>query len=1131
MLRKTSVLALCLVLVCLILPQLVWGQQVTAAITGIITDPSGAPISGAEITATDVDRGTVWTARTNEEGAYNLPRLPIGSYKVQVEARGFERAVRPATQLVLNQTARMDVQMVVGQMNQTVEVTSEAPLLQTDGTQLGTIIDAVTVSNLPLASRNYNQLTLLAPGAVTISPGTFTSATTTGFGSNGDTASRPYINGNHEQANNYVLDGIDNNQVSDNLLGYVPNADAIQEFNMITQNAPAEFGNFQGGIINVSLKSGTNQYHGTLFEFLRNDQLNANSWENNHTIVNGQAAPRNVMRWNQFGGTVGGPIKRDKLFFFADYQGLRYDIPASAQTTSVLTQAERNGDFSAMLQGGNNIQLKNPFANGAPFLNDQIPLPMESPIAQKLFSSKWYPLPNTTGANNGLSNNYTYSVGNNNHTDQGDIKVDYNMSNADRIFARYSRLYTNDPGTTTWTLGYDPVVTDDAHHGVLDWTHTIGSSIVNEVRFGINYIVPFNGFYPAADVGDLGQEIGIANGNLAGQGLLALNFGGGFLPGKGSPSSYGNNVTGAYQKFASTVGQAEDTVVITKGRHTIHAGFQVFRNRINAYYAGNNGNIGIANLTGVYTGTGETDLFLGLVNSFSGGPQTQATWGQRSSVYAGFVQDDFRIANNLTLNIGLRYENHTPWVEVNDRQAAFGLYSGQIYIAGQSCPYTNCRALYNNYNGLGNYQPRLGVAWTPSGLRGKTVVRAAYGTSEFLEGTGTNLRLPMNPPTYLPNFQNTNPATVTAGEQQPYPLSVGPTPPPASNEFQGAELRVWDPNMQPATIQQWSLTVQQQITPTMTLSASYVGQHGVHLTEPMAYGQKVWEGTNPDGTAITAPSPYLAGNPTLQNEAGLIVGTAPAGSQRYNALQATLQKRFSNGLQFQVAYTWSKCMSNNAGYYGTWSGNSQSYFSNEFWDNVYDGSREWGPCFFDQTQNLTAYAVYEVPFGKGRHYGNAAEPILNAIAGGWNIDPIVTMHTGFPMSPFTWADPSGTGGNPDPTRPDCALGAGNYTPQSVPGGIQWFNPDPNAFPVPSGRFGNCGNDALRGPGGKQLDLSLQKDFAIKEGMKLEFRTDFVNFTNTKMLAHPDLFVGGGFGMITATANTPRNIQFGLKLLF
>jgi hypothetical protein len=299
----------------------------------------------------------------------------------------------------------------------------------------------------------------------------------------------------------------------------------------------------------------------------------------------------------------------------------------------------------------------------------------------------------------------------------------------------------------------------------------------------------------------------------------------------------------------------------------------------------------------------------------------------------------------------------------------------------------------------------------------------------------------------------------------------------------------------------------------------------------MAYGQKVWEGTNPDGTAITAPSPYLAGNPTLQNEAGLIVGTAPAGSQRYNALQATLQKRFSNGLQFQVAYTWSKCMSNNAGYYGTWSGNSQSYFSNEFWDNVYDGSREWGPCFFDQTQNLTAYAVYEVPFGKGRHYGNNAEPILNAIAGGWNIDPIVTMHTGFPMSPFTWADPSGTGGNPDPTRPDCAPGAGNYTPQSVPGGIQWFNPDPNAFPVPSGRFGNCGNDALRGPGGKQLDLSLQKDFAIKEKAKLEFRTDFVNFTNTKMLAHPNLFVGGGFGLITATANTPRNIQFGLKLLF
>ena len=320
-LRVTSVLALSLAMACLCLPQLAWGQQVTAAITGIVTDPSGAPVAGAAVTAKDVDRGTVWPTQTNTDGAYNLPRLPVGKYEVRVELQGFQTAVHAPMLLVLNQIARMDFQMAIGQVTQTLEVTSEAPLLQTEATQLGTVIDSQTVSNLPMASRNYNQLTLLAPGAVTISPGTFSSSTGTGFGAGGDTASRPYINGNHEQANNYILDGVDNNQVSDNLLGYVPNADAIQEFNMITQNAPAEFGNFQGGIINVTMKGGTNQFHGTLFEFLRNDKLNANSWENNFTIVNGAARAAEHRAVESIRGHGGRPDHSEQGFLLRRLPG------------------------------------------------------------------------------------------------------------------------------------------------------------------------------------------------------------------------------------------------------------------------------------------------------------------------------------------------------------------------------------------------------------------------------------------------------------------------------------------------------------------------------------------------------------------------------------------------------------------------------------------------------------------------------------------------------------------------------------------------------------------------------------------------------------------------------------------
>src|SRR5437763_9899919 len=290
-----------------------WTQEVTASIVGTVTDPSGAPVSGADVAATDADRGTVWAAKTNDSGAYTLPRLPVGSYGVKVAAAGFSTAQIPAFTLVLNQTARVDVQMKVGQVSETVEVTGATPVLQTETTQVSTIIDSVTNDLLPLATRNYVELTLLAPGSISPNPDSFNNGDNTASGA------RPYINGNREQANNFILDGMDNNQVSDNLLGYTPAPDAIQEFNLITSNASAEFGNFQGGIVSTTIKSGTNAFHGDLWEYFRNDKLNANSWENNFS---GREKP--PLRWNMFGGTVGGPVIKNKLFFFFDYQGQRF---------------------------------------------------------------------------------------------------------------------------------------------------------------------------------------------------------------------------------------------------------------------------------------------------------------------------------------------------------------------------------------------------------------------------------------------------------------------------------------------------------------------------------------------------------------------------------------------------------------------------------------------------------------------------------------------------------------------------------------------------------------------------------------------------------------------------------------
>jgi len=318
-------------------------QEVTASIVGTITDPSGSAINGAAVTATSTERGTVWTAQTSDSGAYTLTRLPVGSYAVKVEAQGFQTALYPVFTLVLNQTARVDVAMKVGQVSETVEVTGVAPVLKTEATQVDTIVNAATNDSLPLAARNYVQLTLLSPGSVTTNPQGFSTGNNTADFS----SSRPLINGNREQANNFLLDGMDNNQVSDNLLGYTPAPDAIEEFNLITSNAPAEFGNFEGGIVSATIKSGTNSFHGDVWEYFRNDKLNANSWSNNLHMNNGQwdPLPKAKVRWNMFGGTFGGPIIKNKLFFFADYQGQRFTIPSSAGANTVFSALERTGDF------------------------------------------------------------------------------------------------------------------------------------------------------------------------------------------------------------------------------------------------------------------------------------------------------------------------------------------------------------------------------------------------------------------------------------------------------------------------------------------------------------------------------------------------------------------------------------------------------------------------------------------------------------------------------------------------------------------------------------------------------------------------------------------------------------------
>lgn len=1182
------------------------GQEVTATITGTVTDASGAAIVGATVTAKSVERGTVFKDVSNEAGIYRLAQLPVGNYELRVEKDGFQTSAYPIFTLVLNQVARVDVALKVGQVSQTVEVTGAAPILKTEATLVDTVIDSQTNDALPLATRNYVELTLLSPGAVHPDPSSFNN------GDNVNSGARPFINGNREQANNFLLDGMDNNEVSDNLLGYTPSPDAIEEFNLITNNAPAEFGNFMGGIVSVTLKSGTNAFHGDTWEFFRNDKLNANQWENK---INPNAAviPRAPLRWNMFGGTLGGPVLKNKLFFFVDYQGQRFDHPPAGSFISVFTPAEQGGDFSALCTNGFDAtgickdratssttpsgykcgvgdntngcvvanQLYNPCAAGTgvsgvacspssaananrpAFANNQIPAGMISPVAKALFASSLYP----KTINNNLTSNALQETGSAFNSDQGDAKVDYRLSSKDMISGRFTRALQIDPSTNSQALFGNGEVTAPIWSTVADWTRTISNNLVNDARFGWNHIVLNTGTNWDPSVGSFGQTIGIPNSNPAGQtlGLLSLAFGGGTptSPNCGTISCIGNSMV--TQKFNSAVWQGDDSLSWTHGRHTFRFGGEYMRDIIKVFYSGNSGSLGgmtfgpnftassavctnstttaTCSATSPFAGNGMGDFFLGLPTSFGRG-LSSGGWEQTSNIFSFYGEDTYRLSDHLTLTYGLRYEAHTPWIESNNQQDNFNPITGQVENAGQNGA---SAALYKGYYGGRDLQPRLGFAWTPSRFS-HTVVRGAFTVSDYLEGTGTNLRLPLNPPfdggataggEFQTQYLNATLPTTTASQGiiAPPPAGLGC---PNLSCFSGAVLRMWDQNVQPAIDDEWNLTIQHQLGSSTTLQVGYVGQWAYHLMVPFFYGQPVAEAASSCGTPpCTTPSPFFANGvgPQLINiiesNGGTVSGTQSNGTMKYDGLQAVLKKQMGNGLEYQVSYTYAKCMSNNTGYYGTWSGARGSSTASPYWQNIYDPAAEWAPCYYDEKHNLTSYAVYELPFGKGKKFAGDMNKVADTIVGGWTISPILTLHGGFPLALYNNGQDQ-TGTTSRGLRPDCSgkntvFGRQDAT-KAQGGGFLWF--DPSNY-TNATYFGTCAPqiDGLRGPGYYNWDASLQKNFQVTERFKLQFRTDFLNMFNRVNLAVPNTTVQQSTTGVIQGSQPARNIQFALKLYF
>ncbi len=687
-------------------------QTITGTINGTVTDPSGGAVTSAKITARNVATNLTNQADVNGSGNYNLLFLPVGQYLVTAEAAGFKKSVIGPVTLEVDQIARVDIQLQVGATTDSVEVSAQAAILQTESATTGDTITGKTVTEIPLKGRNFATVTLLVPGAINPNTSNFT-----GIGRN-TSGGRPYVNGNREQSNNFLLDGQEFNDSIDNLIGYNPNPDALEEVKVQTGNTGAEFGNANGAIVNMATKSGTNQYHGNVFEFIQNDKLNANGFFNNRSSIARSAFKRNI-----YGGTFGGPIKKDKLFFFVDYQGAK-DRSEGPTSTTVAPLAFRSGNLSSISR-----PIIDP-TTGVQFPGNIIPASrIVNPVAKALFANaSYYPLPNNNGVGAlGLTNNYLATNASGVNNDQGDAKIDYRFSPKDNVSGRFTigRAY-NLPfrvalPTTIGTTSAYPTT-----GGVITWTRVISPSIVNEAR------VAFNRIRLTDTVVDIFGSFGLTGNSKLGipggqpvPGISNVTFGG--TEGISSIGSIGLGNDSITNEF-----QYADNFTKQLGRHVLKFGGQAARYQQNRYYSGNNGQLGTFTYDGRYTGSSFADFLLDDLGA-SGRGSVTGKWGHRQWRDGLFAQDDFKVTSNLTLNLGLRWEYTQPVYEVANRQVNVNIYTGAVSQAGVNGA---SRALFNPY--YKQFEPKLGFAWSPEFFgKKKFVVRGGYGITSFLGGNGS----------------------------------------------------------------------------------------------------------------------------------------------------------------------------------------------------------------------------------------------------------------------------------------------------------------------------------------------------------------------------------------------------------
>jgi len=1095
--------------------------QTSGQFTGLVTDPSGGVVVSAKVTVTNPQTNFTRTEATNTSGVYNFPNLQPGVYNIRVEMQGFQAEIRSNVELQVQQVARLDFQLQVGAVSQAVEVTGGAPLLNTEDATIGTVIENQRIVDLPLNGRNFLQLVALSPNVSTA----FANGGQSSSREGGDRSTQQLsISGNRREWNYFTLDGISNTDVNFNSYLFLPSIDALQEFKVETGVYSAEFGR-EVGQVNVSTKSGTNEYHGTLWEFLRNNKLDALPF--GFTKVRPTSSP---FKWNQYGFTLGGPIQipkifngKNRLFFLANYEGFRlrnqtqgvYNVPSVAM---------RSGNFSELLPG---TTIKDPLNNNVPFANNIIPTSRLDPISIGLL--QFYPAPNQPGTS--LVSNYLALDNNITNKDQFTSRIDFVESAKSNWYGRYS---WDDEYILNPALDLNGHFTSTtAYQALIDNTRILKPTLVNEFRMGFNHF--FNDIGGQLNnVRDPIKQLGIpvpdppalAWGTPA-VGILGFS---GF--GDDSNSPYVNN---------NTTFQWTDNVSWTRGTHSLKFGADIRRDRYNQ--EGNQFPRSSPGFQNQATGYGMADYMLGYMynNADAAG---LANTQLRATSQAYYVTDTWKVRSNLTVSVGLRYEFVPPWTDkhpnllnayiplnaavanITDpnlqpifvRPGTGDFYQDMPIRFNPNLPVERTNSLLGSRligASYTNFAPRLGIAWSPSS---KWTVRLGagifyaqdIGNAVFDMGRNFVGRFTVTESNHNLTWENPIAANGTTPCGNIAPLVC-------INQPLGL---VHNHDHQTPYIEQYEANFQHQLSSSMVLEVGYLGTQG-HVLQRFSY---------------LANQPVLGPAPVAQRfpfpEWGLIQGVVNGGDSNYHSLAVKFTRRLANGLTILSGYTFSKSIDNGSGVrtLGT---------DGLFPQNAYCLSCERGRSIFDQRHRLVTSVVYDLPFGKGKAFLN--QGIASKVVGGWQLNSIVTYGTGFPLTIVPGSDRSQTTTGYDRTN---ATGISPALGNPTPG--EWFNIA--AFSLqPLGTYGTAGRNVAQGPGIFDWDFSTLKNFYFTERRYLQFRFEVFNFLNHPNFGDPNNTLGndktdnngvpiagsGSFGTINSTRQgiDMRELQFSLKLIF